>query len=188
MEQKKYKRELTTGEKIKNIRIKKGLTQSELSDETGIHKMLISKYETNKVIPKTENIDKICKVLNIDPAVITWFPIKNVDELYRDLENYTYAAYNQPKKNDESIKKISNLLDYNEIRFKNIWELLKEMGYNVIPSLENVQIYVEDDQGIISENIIFDNNELTNIQKQSDEFTMYLLQKLISKKKNEEDK
>lgn len=188
MDQRKYENELSTGERIKSIRNKRGLTQSELSKKTGIHKMLISKYETNKVIPKTENIDKICKALNVDPAVVTWFPIKNVDELYHDLVHYTYAMYNQPKKSDETIEKISNLLNYNEIMFKNIWELLEKMGYNVIPGLDNVQIYTEDNQGIITDNVILDNIELIDTQKQTDEFTMYLLQKLINKKKNEEDK
>lgn len=60
---------MTTGEQIKYIRTRRGLTQSLLAEMTGIHPVTIRKYETNKLQPKKEQIRKIADALKVSPII-----------------------------------------------------------------------------------------------------------------------
>ena len=53
--------------KIKEFREKKGLTQQELADILGIHKMTLSKYERNKNFPEYDKLVKIAIILEVTP-------------------------------------------------------------------------------------------------------------------------
>ena len=56
---------MTLGEKIKFHRTMKGLTQKQLGDMTGIHEVSIRKYESNKIAPKKEQLEKISHCLGV---------------------------------------------------------------------------------------------------------------------------
>lgn len=60
-------------DKIKQIRIEKGMTIQELSELTGLSVASLSMYETGKRIPSIKNISKIAEALKI-----------SVDELFND--------------------------------------------------------------------------------------------------------
>ena len=60
---------MTIGEQIKYIRKRRGLTQSQLAEVTGIHPVTIRKYETNKLQPKKEQIQRIADTLMVSPLV-----------------------------------------------------------------------------------------------------------------------
>ena len=64
---------MTIGEKIKYFRIQKGMTQAKLAELSGIHPVSIRKYETNKMIPQSQQIDKIAETLEISSFAITGF-------------------------------------------------------------------------------------------------------------------
>jgi transcriptional regulator with XRE-family HTH domain len=53
---------------LKHLRKKKGLTQYDLADLTGISKRMICHYETHAVEPPIENIEKIAKALKVKMA------------------------------------------------------------------------------------------------------------------------
>lgn len=55
-----------TGKKLKSLRLKKGLKQSELAKELNVSDKLISKWETGISIPSTEFTLAICKFFDID--------------------------------------------------------------------------------------------------------------------------
>jgi transcriptional regulator with XRE-family HTH domain len=56
------------GDYIKNIRKSKGLTQVELAEESGVKRTYISKIESNKVSPPSEEVlIVLAKALNEDP-------------------------------------------------------------------------------------------------------------------------
>lgn len=56
-----------TGERIKEIRIKKGLTLQELAELSGLSHSVISKYENNKIQNiSTKNIERLSKALGVD--------------------------------------------------------------------------------------------------------------------------
>ena len=56
----------TFGDRLKNERLKKGLSQSDLSNLTNIARAAISEYELNNIIPTKETLLKIGGVLDID--------------------------------------------------------------------------------------------------------------------------
>ena len=55
---------MTIGERIKELRIKKGLTQKQLANQTGLSEISIRKYEADERRPKIETIRKISTVLD----------------------------------------------------------------------------------------------------------------------------
>ncbi len=60
---------MNIGEKIKNARISKGLTQAELGELLGVQKSAIAKYENGRVVNiKRTTLQKISNVLGIRPA------------------------------------------------------------------------------------------------------------------------
>lgn len=56
---------MTLGEKIKNYRSMRGLTQKELGDLTGIHEVSIRKYEANRIKPRREQLRRIAMALRV---------------------------------------------------------------------------------------------------------------------------
>ncbi len=64
---------MTIGEKIKYFRTRIGITQSKLAELSGIHPVSIRKYETNKMIPQAQQIDRIAEALGVSSFAITGF-------------------------------------------------------------------------------------------------------------------
>lgn len=64
---------MTIGEKIKYFRTCIGITQSKLADLSGIHPVSIRKYETNKMIPQSQQIDRIAEALGVSSFAIAGF-------------------------------------------------------------------------------------------------------------------
>lgn len=56
---------MTLGEKIRKYRILNNMTMKELSEELGMSIGAIQKYENGSVVPKTDIIQKISKILNV---------------------------------------------------------------------------------------------------------------------------
>ncbi|WP_294403969.1 helix-turn-helix domain-containing protein [uncultured Clostridium sp.] len=56
---------MNTGNKIKELRKKRGLTQEELAQECGLSKNGIWNYENNKRIPTVNTLNKIADALDI---------------------------------------------------------------------------------------------------------------------------
>jgi len=61
---------MTIGEKIRYFRERIGITQSKLAELTGIHPVSIRKYETNKMQPQTQQIDRIAEALGVSSFAI----------------------------------------------------------------------------------------------------------------------
>ena len=55
------------GVTIRYLRIKRGMTQKELSERLGVTESYVSQYERNKRIPKRETLQRICDALEITP-------------------------------------------------------------------------------------------------------------------------
>lgn len=58
-------KKLTTGEKIKKNRIQKGFTQKQLAQKCSMYESQIRKYETGKIHPKIETLQKIANALQV---------------------------------------------------------------------------------------------------------------------------
>lgn len=64
---------MTIGEKIKYFRTRIGITQGKLAELSGIHPVSIRKYETNKMIPQAQQIDRIAEALGVSSFAIAGF-------------------------------------------------------------------------------------------------------------------
>lgn len=62
---------MTIGEKIRYFRTRIGITQAKLAELSGIHSVSIRKYETNKMIPQAQQIDKISDALGVSSFAIS---------------------------------------------------------------------------------------------------------------------
>lgn len=63
------------GQKIKEARNLKGLTQSELGDMVGVQKSAIAKYESGRVVNiKRSTLQKIASALDIRPSELIFEP------------------------------------------------------------------------------------------------------------------
>ncbi len=57
---------MTTGEKIKKIRLVRGMTQKELGEKVGLTDVRIRQYELNNRTPKEDLLRKIAEVLEVN--------------------------------------------------------------------------------------------------------------------------
>lgn len=59
---------MTTGERIKQLRLSLGMTQEQLGEKIGVKKAAINKYETGIVVNlKKSTISSLAKALNVSP-------------------------------------------------------------------------------------------------------------------------
>lgn len=61
---------MTIGEKIKTYRKYRGITQAELAEISGVHPVTIRKYETDKMEPQPQQIEKVANALNISYSAL----------------------------------------------------------------------------------------------------------------------
>lgn len=66
---------MTTGEKIRELRKAKGLTQEELAQKIGIKRGTLAQYETGKRSPKRETLERFAKALNVQ-----WYELAHTDD------------------------------------------------------------------------------------------------------------
>ena len=73
------------GKRLKEIRKRKGLSQQQLAELVGMESTNnISKLESGEQLPKKENLEKICKVLNVDVKELFDFGhLKNRSEIIK---------------------------------------------------------------------------------------------------------
>ena len=73
------------GDKIKELRLRSGLTQKSLGEKCGIAEPTIRKYELGKLNPKVETVKKIADALNVPVSeIMDW---SKFDERYPNLAN-----------------------------------------------------------------------------------------------------
>jgi len=62
---------MTVGEKIRYFRKRLGITQDELAKRADLHPVSIRKYETNKMIPQYEQIEKLATALKVNASALS---------------------------------------------------------------------------------------------------------------------
>ena len=76
-------------DRLKELRIKKGLTQEELAKEIHVSRSAICKWEMGNGIPSEPNIEGLCNFFNVSEEYL-------LDR--KDLKNFIYKANNLRKK------------------------------------------------------------------------------------------
>lgn len=125
---------MTTGEKIKTLRQKKGLTQKQLGDLCGMADSAIRRYENGRAKPKIETLQKIADALDIKISELISLNDAIGSVLETTEENriiHTYSAIEVAIK--DNLNKMNNLAkkkvyDYTEDLIQNPqnWKNTKE--------------------------------------------------------------
>ena len=78
---------MTLGEKIKQLRKERGLSQSVLEKRSGVNAKLLSKYENERIIPTADTLRKIAEGLQISADYLLFDNVpKNGLSSIKDLE------------------------------------------------------------------------------------------------------
>ncbi|WP_312047519.1 helix-turn-helix domain-containing protein [Anaerotignum sp.] len=77
------------GEKLKEIRVKRGFTQKDLAEKTGLATITIQGYEANKFKPKLETLEKIAEILSIPISYFFISDMKPDEQNNVDRPSYT---------------------------------------------------------------------------------------------------
>ena len=112
------------GSRLKELRIKKNMSQQRLADLSDVDRTTISKYELKNVHPSYEVLDKICHALNIKPEYLTspdndyikykQKPMELIDLLKE--ADYTIQDYPVSLKVKKRISRMVEILFYNDIK------------------------------------------------------------------------
>lgn len=98
------------GLNIKNVRITRNKTISEVAEAIGINKATISRYERGEIArPKLPVIESIARYLNVDPSFLVGKTTQFSQFKNNPLKNEVIDKINHLT--DEELKKINILLD-----------------------------------------------------------------------------
>ena len=123
---------LTFGEKLKQARISKKLTQKQLSDKLDVSNTVISKWEKNINRPDVDILEVMCGILDIEPNSL--FNVKNNDNsTYSLVEKKLVSDY---RKLDDHSKEVVQVVIRKELE-RNI---PNEPNYNNIIPIKKYQV------------------------------------------------
>ncbi len=91
------------GKKIKELRIKKGLSQEELSELLGIAERNLSKIECGKGFIRAEKIEKLSEIFNVKPRDLFDF------DYHKSLETIREELINDIKQDDNNLRLLYQL-------------------------------------------------------------------------------
>lgn len=109
------------GQKIKKYRMENKMTQTELGNAVGKSLPIIQKYESGRIVPHIDVIERIAKVLNVNPADIY------LDEGIAGLErkyNELLEKYNETVNENNCLKaelkelQVQNSINYDLIKYQ----------------------------------------------------------------------
>lgn len=92
---------MNIGERIKNLRKEKKLTQPAFASILEKSVRMVQKYENNEVVPSIEQVEQIAKVLEVSPAdIMGWdyfdksFDTVKIQKDIRVIEYLKFIGYN----------------------------------------------------------------------------------------------
>lgn len=85
---------MNIGDKIREERIKKKMTQKELAISAGIAEISVRQYETGKRQPKVEQLQKIANALNVSANIFIYSKEEILKRLYHNLGEVEGRLYN----------------------------------------------------------------------------------------------
>lgn len=112
------------GELLAYHRSQFGISQEELAEFSGVSKIQIARYETNKAKPRRKAIEKLAKTLKITPEDLGYRSLSQEKELIIEVSPDTYDALeSEAKKAGISIDQLTSKLLTKAIEEE--WEKVK---------------------------------------------------------------
>ena len=118
---------MTVGQKIKQLRISKGLTQEELGEMLGVKKAAVQKYESGQVQNlKQSTIKKLCEIFNKYPD---YFIFDDFDsELEKELrQEVEFVQIMEKKYGKDVISIFEVVINLNEESKKKVFDYVTDM-------------------------------------------------------------
>ena len=75
------------GNRLREARLRAGLSQSELEDLSGIPKARLSRYENGHVEPSIQTLNRLARALNVSEASLLGDERDAMEEFFRVLES-----------------------------------------------------------------------------------------------------
>ena len=111
---------VTISERIRRLRIQKGVSQKEFADQIGLHPAQYNRYEKGENIPATEILGKLADALNVsfdylyegekEDAITADFEDRELLEMFKEIEKlptdkkehikYTLKSYIKAEKHE----------------------------------------------------------------------------------------
>lgn len=104
--------------KLKEIRKKKGITQSRLAELLGVAEVTIQQYENGKRIPSLDKIEKLSLALDVSEAQLLGLHDSYTNTIYDFLSPGEEIYYNKLKTIYELIPQIQNGVFCNESKIE----------------------------------------------------------------------
>ena len=118
---------VTVGEKIKQLRKKRGITQAELAQRAVIHPVTIRKYETSSMKPLLPQINKIANALNVSMFELTEKSKEDATKV--SLGNLMLDFKNNPQTVVETLKNDRDAMD-NLVNMISLCSIEQELSEN----------------------------------------------------------
>lgn len=131
---------MNIGERIKQIRIKKHLKQSELAEKSGLSRVAIGNYERGDRNPNVETLNKIADALEVSLPILLWDDTKFI----KDLLSYFQAAYHIKENYFPQNHQIINILvDEKILPEERLDVLLDDINNLSIDEIQKIFFYVK---------------------------------------------
>jgi transcriptional regulator with XRE-family HTH domain len=109
---------MNVGEKIKNARLAKGMTQEELGVILGVQKSAIAKYESGRVVNiKRSTLKKISDVLGIRPSELIFEEAQKNNDTISDIVI-------RMRTDDEFLSVVESLYSLDSIKLMGVKQML----------------------------------------------------------------
>lgn len=96
------------GQKIQDIRKSKGITQEQLAEAVGLETVSISKIETGRSYPTSENLSKIAEILSVHPKDLYDFSYKKPkDKVLKEI----FEKINKLSNSEKKLNLIYNIIN-----------------------------------------------------------------------------
>ena len=116
------------GAKIRMIREMRGLSQENIAEELRISQSAYSQYESNKINISVEMLEKIAKVLDVNPA---------------DLVNQQPVVFHMPNNRGTKVGYINEYNSDSQDSYKQMKELYEQMLVSKNAEIERLQKIIE---------------------------------------------
>ncbi|OSA89542.1 UNVERIFIED_ORG: transcriptional regulator [Clostridium botulinum] len=113
---------MNLGEKLKKLRLEKGISQTDLAKEFNIARSTLSQYESNQRTPSDEMKLKFSKYFNVSLDYLLGNPnLNNSNNFSSNNNEVTIALHSDVEYDDlpdEARKEINNFIEYVKQKYK----------------------------------------------------------------------
>ncbi|MCR4658650.1 MAG: helix-turn-helix domain-containing protein [Lachnospiraceae bacterium] len=87
-------------ETVKSLRKKKGLTQEQISRETGINRQMVGRLENREYMPSIAQLEKLAELLGFE-----------ITDLFEEREPLVYTAFRSSSMSEEEQKGVDRMFE-----------------------------------------------------------------------------